>query len=94
MRPAVHCFGGMGSHEGEASELWGLRVHAEHSEHHEAVGPASAHLHWKDRGGKQRKLACGEYEGVNLVTEREWVLGEVLSFLEQVGPSAWWLGGC
>jgi hypothetical protein len=78
--------------EGDASELWGIDVAKGYSDT-EGEGPptmvGSASLHWIDCG----ELVCfarssTDSRGV-LVEEMEWVVGEVLAWLEQVDLPAW-----
>ena len=68
-------------HEGEASRLWGINVAKTHAEG-DASTVSRACLHWTD-GGELVIFANRMTDLDALLEETEWVVGEVLAWLEQ-----------
>jgi hypothetical protein len=83
--PAVRTFGGGCLHEGDAAQLWGLYAYATQA----GSKPAYTQLRWRD-SRKQLAFARSSDGGLER-KERQWVVGEVLSFLEQVGGRFGWV---
>ena len=67
--------------EGAASQLWGINVAKAYCKETDVVCRAS--VVWRD-GGEQVAFVQQSLPGApNLLEEREWVVGEVLAWLEQ-----------
>jgi hypothetical protein len=80
---AVHHFGGEGSiHSGPASQL--RRIHVAKAGSGATV--CSASVVWRDGGKLIRFAGCSQ--GADILAEREWIVGEVQAWLDQVGGSS------
>jgi hypothetical protein len=86
----VHHVGGGSLKEGAASKLGGINVAKAYVNGGRlAMGVCRASLHWTDGGELITFASCHTDRASVVLEEREWVVGEVLAWLEQVG-----LSGC